>query len=179
MLVGWTEERMELLKKLWSEGFSASQIANELGGVTRNAVIGKVHRLGLSGRAKAPMTPSQRPKKVTPRQQSAGTPQRSHQPVQIAGNTALKSDMLPALKPVIDLRPKIYSLSEAPLVENASILELTESTCKWPVGDPGDGTFHFCARRSDTGIPYCGYHARVAYQPTSERRREKQRVAAY
>ena len=66
-MLGWTEERIEMLKKLWSEGFSASQIANELGGVTRNAVIGKVHRLGLSGRAKAPMTQSQRPKKPATR----------------------------------------------------------------------------------------------------------------
>ncbi len=178
MLVGWTEERMEMLKKLWSEGFSASQIANELGGVTRNAVIGKVHRLGLSGRAKAPMTQAQRPKKAAPRQPAAAASPRPQQPMHTAGNTALKADHLPALKPVVDLRPKIYSLSEPPLVENASILELTESTCKWPVGDPGEGEFHFCARRSETGIPYCGYHARIAYQPTSERRREKVRISA-
>jgi GcrA cell cycle regulator len=179
MLLGWTEERMDMLKKLWSEGFSASQIANELGGVTRNAVIGKVHRLGLSGRAKAPMTQSQRPKKpATARQPSASPAARSHSPLSSVGNTALKADNLPAIRPQIDLRPKIYSLSEPPLVENAGILELSEQTCKWPVGDPGDHSFHFCARRSDSGIPYCAYHARVAYQPASERRREK-RVAAY
>jgi GcrA cell cycle regulator len=176
-MLGWTEERIEMLKKLWSEGFSASQIANELGGVTRNAVIGKVHRLGLSGRAKAPMTQSQRPKKPATRQVPTSQP-RTQSPPQTAGNTALKTNILPILKPQIDLRPKIYSLSEPPLVENASILELNEQTCKWPVGDPGDNSFHFCARRSDSGIPYCAYHARVAYQPVSERRREK-RVAAY
>jgi GcrA cell cycle regulator len=177
-MLGWTEERMDMLKKLWSEGFSASQIANELGGVTRNAVIGKVHRLGLSGRAKAPMTQSQRAKKPTARQPQTSQPPRVQPPLQTVGNTAIKTDMLPAIKPQIDLRPKIYSLSEPPLVENAGILELNEQTCKWPVGDPGDNSFHFCARRSDSGIPYCAYHARVAYQPASERRREK-RVAAY
>ncbi len=177
-MLGWTEERMEMLKKLWSEGFSASQIANELGGVTRNAVIGKVHRLGLSGRAKAPMTQSQRPKKQVTRQPSSGSSQRQQPSLQTVGNTALKTNTLPAFKPQIDLRPKIYSLSEPPLVENAGILELTEQTCKWPVGDPGDQSFHFCARRSDAGIPYCAYHARVAYQPASERRREK-RVAGF
>ena len=61
--MSWTDERVELLKKLWSEGLSASQIAAQLGGVTRNAVIGKVHRLSLSGRAK-PASSSPRPRKV-------------------------------------------------------------------------------------------------------------------
>ena len=62
--MGWTDERVELLKKLWADGLSASQIAAELGGITRNAVIGKVHRLGLSGRAKSPSSSSPRPRKA-------------------------------------------------------------------------------------------------------------------
>jgi GcrA cell cycle regulator len=62
----WTDERVELLKKLWGDGLSASQIAGELGGITRNAVIGKVHRLGLSGRAKAPSSSMPRPRKPRP-----------------------------------------------------------------------------------------------------------------
>ena len=62
--MGWTDERVELLKKLWADGLSASQIAAELGGITRNAVIGKVHRLGLSGRAKSPSSASPRPRKA-------------------------------------------------------------------------------------------------------------------
>src|SRR6059058_6577762 len=61
--MSWTDERVELLKKLWTDGLSASQIAAELGGITRNAVIGKVHRLGLSGRAKAPSSAAPRPRK--------------------------------------------------------------------------------------------------------------------
>ncbi len=60
----WTDERVETLKKLWTEGLSASQIAAELGGITRNAVIGKVHRLGLSGRAKSPSSAAPRPRKA-------------------------------------------------------------------------------------------------------------------
>ena len=62
--MSWTDERVELLKKLWSDGLSASQIAAELGGITRNAVIGKVHRLGLSGRAKSASSASPRPRKA-------------------------------------------------------------------------------------------------------------------
>src|SRR5207342_1846126 len=61
--MSWTDERVEMLKKLWADGLSASQIAAELGGITRNAVIGKVHRLGLSGRAKSPSSAAPRPRK--------------------------------------------------------------------------------------------------------------------
>ena len=176
-MLGWTDERVELLKKLWGEGLSASQIAAELTGVTRNAVIGKVHRLGLSGRAKAPAPSAPRPKRATTRPQ-AETAERPDTPVTSVGNAALKLNIVPVARPQADVQPKISSLSDAPLVDNAGILDLTEQTCKWPVGDPGDQSFHFCARRSQTGIPYCGYHARVAYQPVSERRREK-RVASF
>jgi GcrA cell cycle regulator len=176
-MISWTDERVELLKKLWSDGLSASQIAAELGGVTRNAVIGKVHRLGLSGRAKAPAPQAaQRPKKPV-----TATPQRPQRPMTgptTIGATALKSEIVPVARPQPAAQPKIYSLSDAPLVEHASILQLTEQTCKWPVGDPGQDAFHFCARRSETGIPYCGYHARIAYQPVSDRRRTERRVGA-
>lgn len=175
-MLSWTDDRVEVLKKLWSDGLSASQIAAELTGVTRNAVIGKVHRLGLSGRAKAPTAQAApRPKKAVAPQPAR--PQRPlHAPASI-GNTALKTEVAPVARPQPVAQPKIYSLSDAPLVENASILQLTEQTCKWPVGDPGSDGFHFCARRSDTGIPYCGYHSRIAYQPVSDRRRTDRRMA--
>ena len=81
----WTDERVELLKKLWGDGLSASQIAGELGGITRNAVIGKVHRLGLSGRAKAPSSSMPRPRKPRPATQMFRAPQRP----MMRGNTAL------------------------------------------------------------------------------------------
>lgn len=174
--ISWTDERVEVLKKLWSEGLSASQIAGELGGVTRNAVIGKVHRLGLSGRAKAPAPQTaQRPKK--PVTAPPVRPQRPAAAPATVGATALKAELVPVARPQPAAQPRIYSLSDAPLVENASILQLTEQTCKWPVGDPGADGFHFCARRSDVGIPYCGYHARVAYQPVSDRKRTDRRMA--
>ena len=175
-MLSWTDERVELLKKLWSDGLSASQIAGELGGVTRNAVIGKVHRLGLSGRAKAPAPQAQRPKKPSIRTaQPQSRPHAGHGATM--GNVALKAEVVPIARPQVEYQPAIYALSEAPLVENASILQLTEQTCKWPVGDPGADDFHFCARRSDTGIPYCGYHARIAYQPVNDRRRDRRAAA--
>ncbi|MEJ1157101.1 GcrA family cell cycle regulator [Prosthecomicrobium sp. N25] len=171
--MSWTDERVELLKKLWADGLSASQIAAELGGVTRNAVIGKVHRLGLSGRAKAPAPQAaQRPKKAVPAVPAARPQRPAAGPISI-GATALKSEIMPVARPQPVAAPRIFTLADAPLVENASILQLTEQTCKWPVGDPGQDSFHFCARRSEAGIPYCGYHSRIAYQPVSDRRRDR------
>jgi GcrA cell cycle regulator len=162
--MGWTEERVELLKKLWADGLSASQIAAELGGITRNAVIGKVHRLGLSGRAKSPSSSAPRPRK--PRSSSMIRVQRSH----IRGNTALAYDYVAEPEP---------ELIEIPVEQRKNLLQLTEATCHWPVGDPGSTDFFFCGGQSNEGSPYCNFHSRVAYQPASERRRERQQRSAF
>jgi GcrA cell cycle regulator len=150
MAMGWTDERVETLKKLWLDGLSASQIAKQLGGVTRNAVIGKVHRLGLSGRA-APSHPS-RPTFKAPR------PPR---PIQA-----------PAAR-VRALEPRAHHAQlarpAAPFVElpgTATVLTLGAHMCKWPIGDPSSNDFTFCGRRaSDESSPYCVDHARIAYAP--------------
>ncbi len=167
--MSWTEERVELLKKLWADGLSASQIAGELGGITRNAVIGKVHRLGLSGRGK---TTNQQPKARKPRTTQSSRPS---QPRSI-GNTALKVDYAPAPKPIAAPRPAPVEELIIPVEERATILTLTEQSCKWPIGDPSSSDFYFCGRHSDPGIPYCEHHARVAYQPANDRRKDR-RVA--
>src|SRR5437870_9220446 len=85
--MSWTDERVETLKKLWTDGLSASQIAAELGGITRNAVIGKVHRLGLSGRAKSPSSSAPRPRKARAHSHMLRTPRPS-----MRGKTALAYD---------------------------------------------------------------------------------------
>ena len=157
--MSWTDERVELLKKLWSDGLSASQIAAELGGITRNAVIGKVHRLGLSGRAKSPSSAAPRPRKA----RSSGQMLRVSRPA-IRGNTALAYDY--------DLEPE-PELLEIPVEQRKTLLQLNEHTCRWPVGDPGGSDFYFCGGETATELPYCGYHCRVAYQPASERRRDR------
>ncbi len=172
--MSWTDERVERLKTLWLEGLSASQIAAELGGVTRNAVIGKVHRLGLSGRVKpqvqsARASAPSRPKSSAPsRPASAPSAPRAPRPVTI-GNVALKPVdapvSAPQRAPVVEDGPVVY--------ERIGIMNLTETTCKWPVGDPGRPDFFFCGRRSESGVPYCPHHARIAYQPSSDRRRER------
>lgn len=165
--MAWTDDRVELLKKLWAEGLSASQIANQLGGVTRNAVIGKVHRLGLSGR-----TTTSRVKTPRTRRRPTHTQSRSARPQMRTQGSA-------ALKPAYDANAEEeYQLAPAPIVElvipldeRASILTLDETKCRWPIGDPGDEEFHFCGRHSESGVPYCEHHSSIAYQPAQSRRR--------
>jgi GcrA cell cycle regulator len=164
--MNWTDERVELLKKYWADGLSASQIAAQLGGVTRNAVIGKVHRLGLSGRAK-PASSGPRPRKA--RQASPHRPSRSF----VSGNNALKMHTHPAPRRVAAPIP-IEDLV-VPISLRVSLLALNDQMCKWPLGDPSTADFHFCGHRNFNSLPYCEYHSRVAYQPVNDRRRERER----
>ncbi len=161
--MSWTDERVELLKKLWSDGLSASQIATELGGITRNAVIGKVHRLGLSGRAKSTTAAVARPRRAR-----SSSPTLRMARVSIRGNTALAH----AYEVEADAAPEAIE-NVIPLGQRRTILELTEGTCRWPIGDPGDSDFFFCGGRPINGLPYCAYHARLAYQPATDRRRDR------
>ncbi|WP_428649524.1 GcrA family cell cycle regulator [Roseibium sp.] len=175
--MSWTNERVELLKKLWGEGLSASQIAGELGGVTRNAVIGKVHRLGLSGRAKSASTSSKpRRTRTAAPAATASTPRKPSPQPQSIGATALKADISPAPAPIA--KPEIEPIAElVPISQRATILTLTERTCKWPIGDPATDDFYFCGRQSDAGVPYCAHHCKIAYQPIADRRRERKVIA--
>ena len=155
MTAGWTEDRVGALKKLWLEGQSASQIAKQLGGgVTRNAVIGKVHRLGLSGRA-APSQPARatfRPSRPRPAQptQAPSAPCR----IEAVQPRAVSTPSVPAPMP--------------DLPGTATVMTLGAHMCKWPIGDPSSNEFSFCGRRSSEGV-YCVEHARVAYQPQVKR----------
>lgn len=157
--MSWTDERVETLKKLWQEGHSASQIAKQLGGVTRNAVIGKVHRLGLSGRA-APSTPS-RP---------LFKPSRPARPVQPANPQvfARRPEVMTPRPAAPSVPAVVTTYVEAP--GTATVLTLGNRMCKWPIGDPTSDDFSFCGRRANDGIPYCTEHARVAYQPSQKKK---------
>jgi GcrA cell cycle regulator len=156
--MGWTDERVESLKKLWQDGLSASQIAKQLGGVTRNAVIGKVHRLGLSGRA-APSKPARpvfkAPRPARPAAAAPAAPRRMAEPV--AREAAAPAPATP-----------VRYVEEAP--GSATVLTLGAHMCKWPIGDPSSEGFTFCGRRQDEG-PYCVEHARIAYQPAQTKKK--------
>ena len=176
----WTEERVELLKKLWAEGLSASQVAKQLGGVTRNAVIGKVHRLGLSGRVttqtarkRAAPKPAAPARPAPPRYYTNATATSS-------GNAATARKLEPSEAPAARPAPKPVALTvvatapemeaESQTAPRATVMTLTERACKWPIGDPGTPEFHFCGAAKEPGQSYCEEHAKRAYQPIDPRR---------
>ena len=184
--MGWTEERVELLKKLWMEGFSASQIAAELGdGVTRNAVIGKVHRLKLSGRAKPASAAAPRAR-TTPR--SSG-PRRIAAPSGGGARASLSSGMMKqrsvvsapmlgatALKISEEVHVEAYVAPQVqelfiPVEQRLTLLQLSEHTCKWPIGDPLTADFYFCGQHANDGRPYCEFHSRRAYHQVEKKKR--------
>lgn len=177
----WTEERVELLRKLWNDGLSASQIAGELGAVTRNAVIGKVHRLGLSGRAKNPPSGSGAPRAAPtrkPSERSAGHGGNGHASGggMTRGANALAHHYAPNPEARVQAAPALSEDVVVPFSERVTMMELREYMCRWPMGDPTTPEFRFCGGRSATGMPYCTHHARIAYQPAADRRRDR-RVA--
>jgi GcrA cell cycle regulator len=178
----WTEDRVELLKKLWSDGLSASQIAGELGSVTRNAVIGKVHRLGLSGRAKNPAAASA-PRNNTPRKAPTRSPSHPMSSGQggNAGMTRGANALAPQYSAEAEAEPQAAPAPSEdvviPFSERVTIMDLREYMCRWPMGDPTTAEFRFCGGRSQTGMPYCSYHSRIAYQPAADRRRDRSRMA--
>ncbi len=151
----WTDERVDLLKKLWADGLSASQIAAELGGVTRNGVIGKVRRLNLSGRVKQPCRPRPRPART-----SGAT---FHRPsVRSLFNTSIAP---PGMKAEPDVETEIV----IPFEQRKTLMQLTDKSCHWPVGDPANVDFFFCGGESYGDLPYCAFHCRVAHQPARQR----------
>ena len=181
--MSWTDERVEVLTKMWGEGQSASQIAKQLGGVTRNAVIGKVHRLGLSNRTgggAAKVAGKDRPAKAATTGPSTARPEP-------AASTAqpIRKPVVPLRRPIIPAgqplppQPSANEISPEALasvreIEKKSkkigLMELTERTCKWPIGDPATDDFWFCGLAVQTGKPYCEAHVSVAFQPMSSRR---------
>ncbi|WP_265499256.1 GcrA family cell cycle regulator [Paracoccus beibuensis] len=196
--MSWTDERVETLKRMWSEGQSASAIAKELGGVTRNAVIGKVHRLGLSNRTEeAEVAPEpqpapepvaeKKPVRPAPAPQPAAAarpaePQPEPEPADVAAQPVFtpvpRRPIVPAGQP-LPPQPSANEISPEALASvrevekrarKLTLMELTERTCKWPIGDPATEKFWFCGLPSQPGKPYCEAHVGVAFQPMSSRR---------
>ena len=202
--MSWTDERVETLKRMWSEGQSASAIAKELGGVTRNAVIGKVHRLGLSNRndepepapapAPEPVAEKKADRKPAPAARAAPRPEPQQPPEPAAPAREAPAEEEPVSQPVftpVPRRPIVPAGQPLPPQPSANeispetlasvrevekrakkltLMELTERTCKWPIGDPATDKFWFCGLPSQAGKPYCDAHVSVAFQPMSSRR---------
>jgi GcrA cell cycle regulator len=170
--MSWTDELVDQLRQAWMDGKSASQIANLLGhGLTRNAVIGKVHRLGLAGRAKSPSAASIHARTSQPRVVRPSVPRPVAAPRIVRGATALAFHAQPLAEPEPDLESVVL-----PMSLKVTIVELKEAMCRWPLGDPTSPDFRYCGSPSQSG-PYCPYHGRLAYQPADSRRRDRDRRA--
>ncbi len=144
--MSWTSEKVEKLKELWSKGHTASQIAEALGDTTRNAVIGKAHRLNLEARA--------------PSKQTSSTKSRENKQIVKRGNSPMSR------------KAKFQSilLDKNFEAENPkSLEELTEDTCKWPIGHPNEEKFYFCGRKPESDFPYCKLHVLYAFQPKNQK----------
>jgi GcrA cell cycle regulator len=192
--MSWTDERIEKLTKMWEGGATASQIADELGGVSRNAVIGKAHRLGLKARP-SPVKPNEKegapasaPAPKAPKADAPPRPApapRPAAPARPAPSAALSA-------PAAD-QPRIVSVGpggflrqgpgdqQAPIppapprrlvpakpspevADKTSLLDLNDRICRWPMGHPGEPDFHFCGEKVNPGFPYCVEHCGRAYQ---------------
>ena len=146
--MSWTSEKVEKLKNLWAKGHTASQIAEMLGDKTRNAVIGKAHRLNLEARA---------PSKQTNAPKSKENKQFKRSPAPMSRKAKFQSILLDK-----NFEP-----------ENPKSLEdLTEETCKWPIGHPNEKSFYFCGRTSLKDFSYCKLHLLYAYQEKTKGKKE-------
>lgn len=162
--IPWSDERVEVLKTLWKDGYSASQIAKQLGGITRNAVIGKIHRLGLAGSAGAPAHRTHAA--LAPPRRGAGG---------MANVNALKSAKAKAMtaaapQPTPPVEPPAQT--DRHIAASAVVVpmhKLGVHACKWPIGDPLHPAFGFCGARTEA--TYCSEHAAMAYQaPTTKKK---------
>ncbi|MFZ4690411.1 MAG: GcrA family cell cycle regulator [Polymorphobacter sp.] len=153
--MAWTDERIAQLKAGWEGGMTASQIAEQLGeGVTRNAVIGKAHRLGLESR----------PSPVKAGDEGVETP------VVVTPAAAAPAPAAPAAATPMAARPAAKKPVRTGKAARTTLLDLNEKICKWPIGHPGDADFHFCGKASQAGFPYCTEHCLQAYQAQLPRR---------
>ena len=195
--MSWTEERIERLKKMWHDGATASQIADELGGVSRNAVIGKAHRLGLEQRpspvkageekeakkpaplaaasrpvpkADAPRAAPDTPATPHPAPLNRSAPEMQYRSIGPGGFIRQgPGDQQPPIPPAPPRR-LVPAKPSPEVADKTSLLDLNDRICKWPIGHPGEPDFHFCGQPSNPGFPYCVQHCGVAYQAQLPRR---------
>lgn len=172
---GWTKERVAKLKAMWADGLSAQDIGIRLGGFGhtpdngRSAVLGKVHRLKLPGRAEGRQSVSRRVRK-----RGSSSPVKPQQTASTTGRPWRAPKPVSRVAEVFNAEPFTPSGPELviPADERKGLLDLDERECRWPIGDPKHQDFHFCARRKQNGLPYCDHHVRRAYQPIPVRPRK-------
>jgi GcrA cell cycle regulator len=171
--MSWTDVLVTQLENLWAQGFSASQIAGALGGgISRNAVIGKAHRMKLNGRALAPISADEKREREAEYQRKYNATRRLQRNVTHTVRTARIARAVTQRKSSLAFAYEIIEVAKedvAPIGQGCTILELNEHTCRWPIGDPARPDFYFCGALPLPGLPYCGAHCRLAYTPSPAR----------
>lgn len=163
ILMSWTDDRVAVLTKMWGEGKTAAEIAKTLGGVTRNAVIGKAHRLKLSNRA----SPIPQPKKAANANKASAAKATAVEKKKFTAKPAKdESDHIAVIK-----APEVCK--DIPEGERVAMVDLGPRQCRWPNGDPRDADFSFCGHEAVAGLPYCLEHCQVAYQTATRNRINK------
>lgn len=194
--MSWTDERIDQLKQMWQAGHTASQIAETLGGVSRNAVIGKAHRLGLQSRpspvkpgevesepvekpvvAEKPSAPppvAAAPEPRAPAAAPSPAPQQQDMPIvrSIGPGGFQRQNPHEQQSPIPPAPPRrlVPAKPSPEIADKTSLLDLNDRICKWPLGHPGEPDFHFCGNPVNPGFPYCLDHCSVAYQAQLPRR---------
>lgn len=179
--MAWTDKMVEDLRKMWKDGLTTGEIGKRLG-VSKNSIIGKVHRLGLSGRPSPIKKKSDTPQ--APKPATSSTPSKKTEPVsekKVVSSTPKKNEDVPSVakEDKIEAEKKFQAplkepLSDEPLFKadlkknsesngKTSLVDLDHHTCRWPIGDPKDENFHFCGKKVKIGQTYCDEHAAIAY----------------
>ncbi len=155
--MAWTEQMVEDLKRMWKEGLTTGEIGKRLN-VSKNSIVGKVHRLGLSGRPSPIKKKSDAPSPKEP------VAPKIKEPVKPAEKQTVKEEKTEPVCPKNETISIMPGTSSAPRHKgNVSLTELDNHTCRWPIGDPKDENFHFCGKKVRIGQTYCEEHAAVAY----------------
>jgi GcrA cell cycle regulator len=166
--MNWTDPQKEILSRLWMEGMSANQIASVLGeGITRNAVIGKAHRLGLSG--------GDREGSRSDTAATAAAPDLA----ELSSDQAVAAQAAPETSGVKDSGIRIATKPKAHVHTAVTIAELLEGMCRWPAEETDSATFRYCGLPTEGGAPYCAGHCKLAYQPTKPIRRRPDRNSLF
>ncbi|MBR1756143.1 MAG: global cell cycle regulator GcrA-like protein [Alphaproteobacteria bacterium] len=142
--MGWTEESVEQLRQMWAQGLTANEIAKKLG-VTKNAIVGKVHRLCLTAR----------PSPIKSKENETATED-------IFALETTEENAVAAISPQ-EKKPKKSEVKNEKKSENIRLVDLDSHTCRWPIGDPRDDDFSFCGKKVRMGQTYCDEHAQLAY----------------
>lgn len=184
--MAWTDKMVEDLKIMWKQGLTTGEIGKRLG-VSKNSIVGKVHRLQLDARPSPIKKKDEMPENKAPEQAAASVSETA--PVKTAEKPKETAKAKPAAKPVSPAveeknipspakpaKEPVKSFTPKPAAPaksyngNAKLTDLDNHTCRWPIGDPKDENFHFCGRKIRMGQTYCEEHAALAYvKPTSKK----------